>query len=67
MTVLPKDKKWNWRAFLTPEEEKFIAASDAGAKKVAKAQTDWNQKFGLERPKIVNRAIQRAKSAARLV
>ena len=64
MTWTSKRGKWNWRAFLTPEETAFMREADAAAKLVAKAQSDWNKKFGLERLQTVNRAIQRAKYAA---
>jgi hypothetical protein len=57
----PKRKKWNWRKFLTRDEAAFMRDADAGSAEVAKAQSAWNAKYQLERMKIVNRAIQRAK------
>lgn len=56
-----KRKKWNWRKFLTHDEAAFMREADAHASEVAKAQSEWNAKYQLERMKIVNRAIQRAK------
>jgi hypothetical protein len=59
-------EKINWRPFLTDDEAKVIDAADADAKVIASAQSKWNEKYGRERPKIVKRASERAKTAARL-
>jgi hypothetical protein len=64
MTWKPKPDKWNWRAFLTPEEARFIKEADAAAKIVADAQSRWNKLYGLQRLHTVNRAVHRAKYAA---
>jgi hypothetical protein len=62
----PRREKFNWRPFLTDEEAQLIAAADAEAKVIADAQSQWNWKYGRERPKIVKRATDRAKAAGRL-
>lgn len=49
----PRKKKWNWRAYLTDDERKIIAASD-------EAKAKW-QALNKERLFIVNRAINRCK------
>lgn len=50
--------KWDWRSFLTSEEKAVLAAAD-------KAKKAW-LKLNKERASITNRAIQRAKYAAKL-
>lgn len=62
-SAMSKKPKWNWRKYLTPEEAEFMKRADDDAKKVAAVQSAWNKKYGFDRPKIVNRAIQRAKFA----
>lgn len=52
----PPERKHDWRAFLTEEEQRAIAEADA-------AKAKWQQ-LNTERAKITNRAIQRAKAAA---
>ncbi len=47
--------KWQWRKFLTPEEQDIIARADA-------AKSAWRQ-LNRDRAMITNRAIQRAKYA----
>lgn len=49
--------KWDWRAFLTEEEAAQVARADA-------AKAEWRRLQAL-RAGIQNRAIQRAKYAAR--
>ena len=49
--------KWNWRAFLTADEQAILRASD-------EAKAAW-QRLNKERAGIVNRAIQRAKYDSR--
>ncbi len=49
--------KWDWRSFLNPEEMAVLAAAD-------KAKKAW-LKLNKERAGITNRAIQRAKYAAK--
>lgn len=63
----PKEKGLNWRGFLTSEEERIIKESDVASMMIAQAQSDWARRFGAERPKIVKRATDRARAAARLV
>jgi hypothetical protein len=53
----PRKSKWDWRRFLTQDERAVLAAADA-------AKREW-QKLNRERAGITNRAIQRAKYAAR--
>lgn len=57
MTYRPRKPKWDWRRFLTVEEKATLAAAD-------RAKSEW-QKLNRERAGITNRAIQRAKYAAR--
>ncbi|WP_454629695.1 hypothetical protein [Bradyrhizobium cenepequi] len=64
MTWITKRGKWNWRSFLTKEEADFMREADAEAKRIAVAQSAFQKKYGLQRMKTVNRAIQRAKYAA---
>ena len=61
MTWVRKREKWNWRHFLTQEEETFMREADADAAKIAEQQAAWSRKYQPDRMKIVNRAIQRAK------
>lgn len=49
--------KWDWRSFLTADEKAVLAAAD-------KAKKSW-LKLNKERASITNRAIQRAKYAAK--
>lgn len=49
--------KWDWRSFLTQEEMAVLRAAD-------QAKAAW-LKLNKERAGITNRAIQRAKYAAR--
>ena len=49
--------KWDWRSFLTADERAVLAAAD-------KAKKSW-LKLNKERAGITNRAIQRAKYAAK--
>jgi hypothetical protein len=49
--------KWDWRSFLTSEEKEVLVAAD-------RAKGAW-LKLNKERAGITNRAIQRAKYAAR--
>jgi hypothetical protein len=55
--------KWDWRDYLTAPEGIFVRQADAEAEKITKARAEWDKKYGRERAKIVNRAIQRAKFA----
>ena len=57
MTYKKREPKWNWRSFLTEEEKAILLAAD-------KAKAAW-LKLNKERAGITNRAIQRAKYAAR--
>jgi hypothetical protein len=57
MAWKPKKPKWPWRKFLTEEERKILRAADA-------AKSEWT-KLNRNRAGITNRAIQRAKYAAR--
>lgn len=50
-------RKLNWRAFLTSGERKILSDAD-------KAKRAW-ERLNAARPRIVNRAIQRAKYANR--
>lgn len=52
-----RDSKWNWRAYLTAEELAILASAD-------RAKAAWLES-NKERAGIVNRAVQRAKHAAR--
>ena len=56
MTWKPRKTKWNWRKFLTTEEQKTL-------KTAAEAKEAWRA-LNKERALIANRAIQRAKYAA---
>jgi hypothetical protein len=57
MTWKPREPKWNWRAFLTADEKEVLKRADA-------AKAAW-QRLNRERAGITNRAIHRAKYAAR--
>lgn len=57
MAWAPKAPKWRWRDFLTSDERKTLRAAEA-------AKLAW-KKLNIERAAITNRAIQRAKYAAR--
>ncbi|KGT73660.1 hypothetical protein MA20_42645 [Bradyrhizobium japonicum] len=57
------DLKVDWRAHLTPAESDFISLSDAAARRISGAQTEWNKKFKDKRKEIVKRAKKRAKQA----
>lgn len=50
--------KWDWRAYLTADELAVLSAAD-------RAKAAW-LKLNKERAGITNRAIQRAKYAARM-
>lgn len=52
-----KQPKWDWRAYLTDAERENLAVADA-------AKAEW-QRLNRARAQITNRAIQRAKYAAR--
>jgi hypothetical protein len=52
-----REPKWDWRQFLTVDEKAILDAAD-------KARATW-QKLNRQRAGITNRAIQRAKYAAR--
>lgn len=56
MTWAARKPKWAWRKFLTAEEKKVLATSDA-------AKAKWLS-LNRARAAITNRAIQRAKYAA---
>lgn len=56
--------RWNWRAFLTAEERATIERSDAALLRLEKARERYNERYGVDRAAIVNRAIQRAKFKA---
>ena len=57
MTFAHRDPKWKWRDYLTDDEAEILAAAD-------KAKAEW-MKLNQQRAGIQNRAIQRAKYAAR--
>lgn len=57
MRFSPRTPKWNWRDYLTDDEAEILAASD-------KAKAEW-MKLNQQRAAIQNRAIQRARYAAR--
>ena len=61
----PQPIKWDWRSFLTTEEAASIVRSDAALLRLERARASYNNRFGRERQRIVNRAIQRAKYASR--
>lgn len=63
--VRARGQKWDWRAFLTPEEGVLIAASDGLAEAIEKMRANYERRYAGPRAKIVNRCIQRAKKAAR--
>jgi hypothetical protein len=52
-----RQPKWPWRKFLTPQERAILARADA-------AKAEWLE-LNRERAGITNRAIQRAKYAAK--
>lgn len=52
----PREPKWDWRAFLTEEEQAILTKADA-------AKAEW-LRLNKERAAITNRAIQRAKYSA---
>ena len=58
-------KRWNWRAFLDPEEAEFIKEADTEALNIDKQRKAHAKKYGPARTLIVNRAVQRARFAAR--
>lgn len=53
----PRGRKWPWREFLTEEEAETLRLAD-------EAKATWKE-LNKERASITNRAIQRAKYAAR--
>ncbi len=59
MAFVPRKEtpKWNWRAFLTEEEQAVLKLADG-------AKLQWLQ-ANRERAAITNRAIQRAKYHSR--
>ena len=57
MTYKRREPKWDWRSFLTVEEKAILQTAD-------EAKAVW-LKLNKERAGITNRAIQRAKYAAR--
>jgi len=61
----PKVTKWDWRKFLTEEEQAFMVRADKAELKITEARADFEKRFGRERSLIANRAIQRARYAAR--
>lgn len=65
MSWKPQREKWGWRKFLTLDEAKIIRASDDESAMVQKIQKQYAERWGRTRQLIVNRAIQRAKYAAR--
>ncbi len=60
MRFKPRAKKWNWKAYLTPDEAFTIKLCDEINADIAKMR---KRPVMLERTGIVNRAIQRAKYA----
>lgn len=64
MAWKPQRKKWDWRAFLTPQEAQIIADSDRAKRAIKVAQLEYGEKYQRDRMIIVNRAIQRAKYTA---
>lgn len=58
-------KRWNWRSFLDPDEAEFIKEADYAAAEIDKQQKSFAKKYGPKRTLIVNRAVQRARFAAR--
>lgn len=61
MTWTPKPKKHDWRAYLTPSEERAIQKADAAREKIRLLTEAWSEKFGRDYMLIQNRAIHRAK------
>ncbi len=55
--MINRQPKWPWRDHLTEEERQIIEAGDA-------AKAEW-LRLSLPRQRIMNRALQRAKFAAR--
>lgn len=53
------NRKYDWRAHLTPDEREQIEAMD-------RAKAEWDR-LSVARPKILNRALQRAKYRSKLV
>jgi hypothetical protein len=64
MTWKPREKKWDWRAFLTPDEKRVIAECDAALTEIRKLRGKYNRDLAGKRQIISNRAIQRAKYEA---
>ena len=56
MAFSPREPKWDWRSFLTSDEQATLQAAD-------EAKEAW-LKLNAQRASITNRAIQRAKYAA---
>lgn len=56
-----KRGKWDWRAYLTPEEAVAIKSADADRAEIVRMEKAWRKKHGAARQMILNRAIQRAK------
>lgn len=65
MAWQPKATKWDWRKFLTDEELAFMEKADKAESRIADARAEFERKYGRERSLIANRAIQRARYAAR--
>lgn len=61
----PKPGKWNWKAYLTADEARLIERADRSAARIERARQLHEEKFGRQRQLVVNRAIHRAKYAAR--
>jgi hypothetical protein len=59
MVWKPKPKKWDWRPFLTVEEEIEIKTIEAARDELVAARS----RLARRRHRIVNRAIHRAKEA----
>ena len=59
-----KRDRHTWRKFLTLEEADFIKETDIGLRRLEMERKAWNKKYGLDRQKIVNRAVQRARFEA---
>ena len=53
----PRQPKWDWRAFLSRTEKEILEAADV-------TKREW-LRLNKERAAITNRAIQRAKYAAK--
>jgi hypothetical protein len=59
MAYKRREPKHNWRSFLTAEERQEIETAD-------RAKKDWERrwrKLSVNRARIMNRAIQRSRSA----